>query len=148
MEKDKPNHLVTEEEAKAHYKHMCNAGYDPLLCVHKKQLVAKMDFRNMKNIREPKFLEGKIVDVYDHRDVIINEPRYADLLTMGGVTYAQLDDIIFMNQPDHILPLAGALDQDIAVFWLYPSGCKTLEDLFKKYEAKIKIMFNSKGRGL
>ena len=146
MEKDKPNHPVTEEEAKAHYKHMCNAGYDPLLCVHKKEIVAVLDKRNMKNIYQPQFLEGKIVDKYDFRDIIINEPRYADLLTMGGVTYAQLDDFIMINQPDNILPLAGAIDQQIGVFWLRPSGCRTLGDLYKKYEAKIKILLNS-GQG-
>lgn len=133
-------HVVTKEEAEAHYKHMCNAGYDPLLCVHKTVIKAVMDYRNMKNINQPVFLEGKLVDVFEHRDVIINEPRYVDLLQMGGVLNINLDDVMILPKPDNILPLAGAVDQKIGLFWLYPSGCKTLEDLFKKYEAKIKIL--------
>lgn len=119
---------LTDKQIEDHFNHMCKAGYDPLLC---------MD-------RSFRFIPPEGGMQVRHRtqfvDRIITIERYKDLLKSGGVKDATLlDDIIFLPintiVPEQINPaMIGGI---AAVFWLRPSGCRTLGQMYKKYEKKI-----------
>lgn len=123
---------LTEKEIRDHFKHMCESGYDPLLCY-----TQTFNFINLLNPNAS--LEKRTRT--DFVDRIITEDRYYNLIKDQS---SKLDDIIFIPfssifQSTTQAQISGAA----AIFWLYPSGCRTLKDLFKKYEKKIKGELNS-----
>lgn len=123
---------LTEKEIRDHFKHMCESGYDPLLC-----FTQTFNFINLLNPNAS--LEKRTRT--DFVDRIITEDRYYNLIKDQS---SKLDDIIFIPfssifQATTQAQISGAT----AIFWLYPSGCRTLKDLFKKYEKKIKGELNS-----
>lgn len=118
---------LTEKQIRDHFKHMCESGYDPLLCFT--QTFNFIDFRNPN----AKLTQRTRTDFVDR---IITEDRYYGLIKDQS---SKLDDIIFIPfssifQTTTQAQISGAA----AIFWLYPSGCETLRDLFNKYERKIK----------
>lgn len=118
----------TEEEIRNYYKHMCESGYDPLLCVRK--TARFIDFSN-----PGKFFEKESIKFIDR---IITEDRFVDLIKNGEVD--KLDDIIDVRA-DTVVNLAPyETSAVVKLFWLYPSGCRCLNDLFEKYKAKIRIV--------
>lgn len=118
----------TDEELKTYYKHMCEAGYDPLLCV--KKTARYIDFT------------GKQTFIYKESlkfiDRIITEDRFVDLIKHGEVS--KLDDVIPIRADTVVVLAPYEIDASVKLFWFYPSGCRTLNDLFEKYKAKIKIL--------
>jgi len=118
----------TDEELKAYYKHMSEAGYDPLLCVKKTERY--IDF------------SGKQTFIYKESlkfiDRIITEDRFVDLIKHGEVS--KLDDVIPIRADTVVVLAPYEIDASVKLFWLYPSGCRSLNDLFEKYKAKIKIL--------
>lgn len=129
-ETDKNDQEYLKTKFKEHFQHMCNAGYDPLVCVN----------RNIRYVNNPGRPNQNISlrDQTQYMDVIINEERYVDLLTLGKIKETNLDDIIILPPDLVTIKMGAVIDVSAALFWLYPSGCKTLGDLFKKYEKKIK----------
>lgn len=118
----------TEEEIRNYYKHMCESGYDPLLCVRKTQQFIDFSGKN-------KFFTKDSIKFIDR---IITEDRFVDLIKFGEVD--KLDDIIEIRW-DTVVALAPyETSACVKLFWLYPSGCRNLNGLFEKYKAKIKIM--------
>lgn len=118
----------TEEEIRNYYKHMCESGYDPLLCVRKTQQFIDFSGKN-------KFFTKDSIKFIDR---IITEDRFVDLIKFGEVD--KLDDIIEIRW-DTVVTLAPyETSACVKLFWLYPSGCRNLNGLFEKYKAKIKIM--------
>ena len=118
----------TDEELRAYYKHMCESGYDPLLCV--KKTARYIDF------------SGKETFIYKESlkfiDRIVTEDRFVDLIKNGEVS--KLDDVIPIRA-DTVVNLAPyECEAVVKLFWFYPSGCRCLNDLFEKYKAKIKIL--------
>lgn len=127
---------LTEEKIRAHYKHMCEAGYDPLLCINR-------SFRFITNLAAAQRgarVEFGTRDKTEFVDRVITEDRYVDLLKFGEVTdVAKLDDIIFIPLNSVVPPGNQAcVGGNAAIFWLRPSGCRTLGQLFTKYSKKIK----------
>lgn len=123
---------LTEKEIRDHFKHMCESGYDPLLCY--------TQTFNFINLLKPNASLEKRTRT-DFVDRVITEDRYYNLIKDQS---SKLDDIIFIPfssifQSTTQAQISGA----VAIFWLYPSGCRTLKDLFKKYEKKIKGELNS-----
>ena len=118
----------TDEEINNHFQHMCESGYDPLLCVRKTQQF--IDFSGKE-----KFFTKESIQFIDR---IVTKERYLDLIKNGEVT--KLDDIIDIRW-DTVVNLApyevGAV---VKLFWLYPTGCRNLNGLFEKYKAKIRIV--------
>jgi len=118
----------TDEELKAYYKHMSEAGYDPLLCVKKTERY--IDF------------SGKQTFIYKESlkfiDRIITEDRFVDLIKHGEVS--KLDDVIPIRADTVVVLAPYEIAASVKLFWLYPSGCRTLNDLFERYKAKIKIL--------
>jgi hypothetical protein len=77
-------------------------------------------------------------EIFNFVDLIINEARYVDLLDFSKTKVTDLDDVIFIPSNTVVRPMASMISSTAAVFWLYPSGCRTLGDLYKRYEKKIK----------
>ena len=131
-----------KEEMKNHFKHMCEAGYDPLLCIDRTF--------NFITVESPRIVNGKITEIVliengkmtlrhktEFIDRIITESRYIDLLETSHVKKDKLDDIIFLDINTFITQAPYVVGGTAAIFWLYPSGCKNLEQLFLKYQKKI-----------
>ena len=117
-----------DEELREYYKHMSRAGYDPLLCVKKTERY--IDFSGKE-----RFIYKESIKFIDR---IVTEDRFVDLIKNGEVT--KLDDIIPIRA-DTVVNLAPyECDAVVKLFWFYPTGCRTLNDLFEKYKAKIKIL--------
>jgi hypothetical protein len=118
----------TEEEIRNYYKHMSEAGYDPLLCVRK--TARFVDFS-----KPGEFFERESIKFIDR---IITEDRFVDLIKNGEVD--KFDDIMTIKW-DTVVNLAPfETSAQVKLFWLYPSGCRCLNDLFEKYKAKIRIV--------
>jgi hypothetical protein len=140
------NNTLSEELIRAHYKHKCSTGYDPLLCVH-------LEYWPLKDI---KMIEGRPVPVFDqddlkhyrhqyyHVDQVISEDRYVELIQKTKSSLNDLTDIDKVQVQNVWLPSQNANKEEAGIFWLKPTAkCRTLTDLYKQYEAKIKIMFGS-----
>ena len=124
---------LTNEKIEEHYNHMCKAGYDPLLCMDR---VYSLIIRT----NDSKVPQSQIRHKTQFVDRIITVNRYKDLLKFGKVNdIALLDDIIFI--PIETVIVADdpyMLCGTAAIFWLRPpAGCRTLGEMYKKYEKKI-----------
>lgn len=125
---------LTDEDIKAHFKHQCEAGYDPLLCVNR--LVKWIDLRTMPITGS---FDTKTRQFCCHHDRVIDEARYIELLHRADISKAELDDIIFIPWKKVLYPDPTIINAKAAIFWLHPlQGMRTLTDLYKKYERKIK----------
>lgn len=127
---------LTEQEIRDHFKHMCESGYDPLLCIERTFRIITSDGKH--TFGDPrdgiKYGTRKVNQFIDR---VITEDRYVELIT-NGIERDHLDDIVFID-PHSFLPILGScISATSAIFWLYPNGCRTLSDLYKKYEKKIK----------
>lgn len=128
---------LTEQEIRDHFKHMCESGYDPLLCIER-------TFRVFDTIKHPGQFKAApdglhltTRKVNQFIDRVITADRYVELIT-NGIERDHLDDIIFID-PQSFLPIMGScIGVTSAIFWLYPNGCRTLTDLYNRYEKKIK----------
>lgn len=114
-----------------HFDHMCESGYDPLICINRVHNFVKFG------------PGGKPTDMTmrnqtQFMDRIITKERYIELLMNANTKVTDLDDIIFVPSELVAIKMGSVVGITAAVFWLYPSGCRTLGDLFKKYEKKIK----------
>ncbi len=140
---DNNNELTKELKIRKyheHFKHMCESGYDPLLCVNRKlRIISYYGNRGGMDAQDAK-MSIDIQDMTQFIDRVITEERYASLLEQAETPLNKLDDIISL--PTNLIYATGQLDSVVggsaAIFWLYPSGCQTLGDLYKKYEKKIK----------
>lgn len=126
--------MLSEEEIRNHYRHKCNTGFDPLLCVHLTYygINGKEDIKHHRHI-------------YNFVDRVITEDMYVKLITATGTTsLEELTDVDKLNMSTIGLPSDNADEEEGGIFWLKPpSTCKTLTGLFKVYEAKIKILFGT-----
>lgn len=121
-----------------HYKHMCEAGFDPLICINRKFRVITYSGNRGGHDAHDAVANISERDMTQFIDRVITEERYADILQQAKTPIAKLDEIITIPSGffcNHIDSMIGA---QAAIFWLYPSGCRTLGDLYKKYEKKIK----------
>ena len=138
--------MLTEELIRAHYKHKCETGYDPLLCVH-------LEYWPLKDFKK---IDGQIIPVFDpedmkrirhqyyHIDQIITEDRYVELIQKTNSSLNDLTDVDKIQVQNVWVPSQNANKEEAGIFWLKPtSRCKTLTDMYNVYEAKIKIMFGS-----
>lgn len=141
--------MLTEEEIRKHYQHKCATGYDPLLCVHLTYYPTFLD-RNTKtgqmSIRKDIDAVKKYQHQYTFVDRIITEDKYVELITKTGTkSIGELADVDILDMTAVGIPSNGADEEEAGIFWLKPtSKCKTLQDLFTVYEAKIKILFGTK----
>ena len=141
--------MLTEEEIREHFQHKCNTGFDPLLCVHLVYYPTFID-RNTKTGQMSIRKDIDNVKKYQHRytfvDRVITEDKYVELITKTGTkSIGELTDIDMLNMTELGIPSNGADEEEAGIFWLKPtSKCKTLQDLFTIYEAKIKILFGTK----
>lgn len=124
--------MLTDDEIRNHYRHKCNTGYDPLLCVH------------LTYYRDPNDIKHHIHKYY-HVDHIITEDRYLELIRKTNTSSInELGDMDRMEVNNVWLPEQNAQVEEAAIFWLKPtSKCKTLTDLYNVYVNKIKIMFGT-----
>ena len=138
--------MITEELIHAHYKHKCETGYDPLLCVH-------LEYWPLKDFKK---IDGQMIPVFDpedmkrirhqyyHIDQIITEDRYVELIQKTNSSLNDLTDVDKIQVQNVWVPSRNANKEEAGIFWLKPtSRCKTLTDMYNVYEAKIKIMFGS-----
>lgn len=143
-DKNNPNQLseeikqqfkLTDEDIKAHFKHQCEAGYDPLLCVNR--LVTWIDLRTMPITGS---FDAKTRQFCCHHDRVIDEARYIELIHRADIkTKDKLDDIIYIPWRKVLHADPTIINAKAAIFWLHPlQGMRTLTDLYKKYEKKIK----------
>lgn len=136
----------TDEEIKAHFKHQCEAGMDPILCLRRSWHVMNLMGKELPTtIEQFEKLQKEAVDKHkiEFIDRIITEDRYVELIRYGEVE--KLDDIVILNPYSfHQVLNPAEYDCASAIFWLYPSGCQTLGQLFRKYSAKIKIVLMGK----
>lgn len=139
--------MLTEELIREHYRHKCNTGYDPLLCVH----LTYWPIREFK-----KTPNGMVVPVLDREDIkhhrhqyyhvdqVISEDRYVELIQKTNSSLNDLTDVDKVEVQNVWLPSQNADEEHAGIFWLKPTAkCKTLSDLYEVYEAKIKIMFGA-----
>lgn len=142
-DKNNPNQLseeiiqefkLTDDDIKAHFIHQCEAGFDPLLCVNK--LVNWIDLRRPTLPGGPLPIGTRQICV--HHDRVIDEARYIDLIHRADISKVELDNIIYIPYEKVLEHDPTIINAKAAIFWLYPGGCRTLTDLFKKYEKKIK----------
>lgn len=124
-----------EQKFREHFKHMCEAGYDPLVCVNRLHRFINPIPPGLEHGDVPEFTTKNKTQYMDR---IITENRYVDLLKFGNKSIADLDDIIFIPSELVAVKFGSIIGITAAIFWLYPSGCRTLGDLYKKYEKKIK----------
>lgn len=129
-----------ETKYREHFKHMCESGYDPLLCLNRKTRIISYSGNHGGMDAQSAKMHIDTRDMTQFIDRIITEERYADLLEQAKTPSSKLDDIISI--PLNLVCVAGPTTPYIggsaAIFWLYPSGCRNLGDLYKKYEKKIK----------
>lgn len=116
-----------------HYIHMCTSGFDPLICTSR-----TFNTFNYIPIGDQRQVSFKPKTVYNFIDLVINEERYVDLLKFSDTKVEDLDNIIFIPSNTVIRPMGSMISSTVAIFWLYPSGCHTLGELYRKYEKKIK----------
>lgn len=141
--------MLTEEEIRKHFQHKCNTGFDPLLCVHLVYYPTFID-RNIKTGQMSIRKDIDNVKKYQHQyifvDRVITEDKYVELITKTGTkSIGELTDVDMLNMTELGIPSNGADEEEAGIFWLKPtSKCKTLQDLFTIYEAKIKILFGRK----
>lgn len=141
--------MLTEEEIRKHFQHKCNTGFDPLLCVHLVYYPTFID-RNIKTGQMSIRKDIDNVKKYQHRyifvDRVITEDKYVELITKTGTkSIGELTDVDMLNMTELGISSNGADEEEAGIFWLKPtSKCKTLQDLFTIYEAKIKILFGTK----
>lgn len=137
---------ITEELIRKHYQHKCNTGYDPLLCVHLEFWPLK-DFKKINGQMIPEFDPEDLKHIrhqFYHIDQVITEDRYVGLIQKTESSLEDLTDVDKIQVQKVWLPSQNANKEEAGIFWLKPtSKCKTLSDLYKVYEAKIKIMFGS-----
>ena len=142
--------MLTEELIRAHYKHKCETGYDPLLCVHLVYYPFELVdlgfgapgvvYDRVKHPEDIKNYKHR----YYHVDQVITENRYVELIQKTNSSLNDLTDIDKIQVQNIWVPSQDADKEQAGIFWLKPtSKCKTLSDLYKVYEAKIKIMFGS-----
>lgn len=129
-EENVDSELATEEEIREHFQHMCNAGYDPLLCTN--GLFRYLDLNKFDGSVNS-FTEKTHLTFFDK---VINEEIYNTM--MKGVKSENLSDLILIPYENVVIKGPACLGGRAAVFWLYPSGCKTLQDLFNRNIHKIK----------
>jgi len=138
--------MLTEELIRAHYKHKCETGYDPLLCVHLEYWPLK-DFKKIDGQMIPVFDPEDIKRIrhqYYHIDQIITEDRYVELIQKTNSSLNDLTDVDKIQVQNVWVPSQNANKEEAGIFWLKPtSKCKTLTDMYKVYELKIKILFGS-----
>lgn len=138
--------MLTEELIRTHYKHKCETGYDPLLCVH-------LEYWPLKDFKK---IDGQMIPVFDpedmkrirhqyyHIDQIITEDRYVELIQKTNSSLNDLTDVDKIQVQNVWVPSQNANKEEAGIFWLKPtSKCKTLTDMYNVYEAKIKILFGS-----
>lgn len=138
--------MLTEELIRSHYKHKCETGYDPLLCVH-------LEYWPLKDFKK---IDGQMIPVFDpedmrhtrhqyyHIDQVITEDRYVELIQKTNSSLNDLTDVDKIQVQNVWVPSQNANKEEAGIFWLKPtSRCKTLTDMYNVYEAKIKIMFGS-----
>lgn len=138
--------MITEDLIREHYKHKCATGYDPLLCVHLEYWPFK-EFKAIDGQPIPVFDQDDIKHYrhqYYHIDQVITEDRYVELIQKTDSSLNELTDVDKIQVQKIWLPSQNANKEEAGIFWLKPTAkCKTLMDLYKVYEAKIKIMFGS-----
>jgi hypothetical protein len=141
--------MLTEEEIRKHFQHKCNTGYDPLLCVHLIYYPTFLD-RNTKTGQMSIRKDIDNIKGYNHQyifvDRVITEDKYVELITKTKTnSIGELADVDKLNMTECGIPTNGADEEEAGIFWLKPtSKCKTLQDLFTVYQAKIKILFGTK----
>ena len=127
------------EKYREHYKHMCEAGFDPLLCINRKIRTISYSGNHGGHDAHDAIMQMSERDMTQFIDRVITEERYVDLLEQSETQIDRLDDIITI--PANLICQTRTpyiIGGSAAIFWLYPSGCRTLNDLYKKYEKKIK----------
>ena len=140
---------MSEEEIRKHFQHKCNTGYDPLLCVHLIYYPTFLD-RNTKTGQMSIRKDIDNIKGYNHQyifvDRVITEDKYVELITKTKTnSIGELADVDKLNMTECGIPTNGADEEEAGIFWLKPtSKCKTLQDLFTVYQAKIKILFGTK----
>lgn len=141
--------MLTEEEIRKHFQHKCSTGYDPLLCVHLIYYPTFLD-RNTKTGQMSIRKDIDNIKGYNHQyifvDRVITEDKYVELITKTNTkSIGELADVDKLNMTECGIPTNGADEEEAGIFWLKPtSKCKTLQDLFTVYQAKIKILFGTK----
>lgn len=141
--------MLTEEEIRKHFQHKCDTGFDPLLCVHLIYYPTFID-RNTKTGQMSIRKDIDNIKKYQHQyifvDRIITEDKYVELITKTGTkSIGDLTDVDMLDVSTLGLPTNRADEEEAGIFWLKPTAkCKTLQDLFTVYEAKIKILFGTR----
>lgn len=127
----------TEKKVIEHYNHQCEAGYDPLLCLRRSFRVVHFGKGIvLPSLTNPSGLEIAAEHHTEYVDRVITPDRYWELIKYGEAK--KLDDIVFINPYSfHAVNNPAEFDCMAAVFWLSPTGCETLEDLFKKHQKEI-----------
>lgn len=128
---------LTKKAVLKHFEHQCNAGYDPLLCMRRSfRIVYFGGGIILPSITNPMGMEVAAEHHTEYFDRVITSDRYWELIKHGKVD--KLDDIIFIDPLSvHVVRNPAEFDCKVALFWLSPTGCETLEDLFKKHEKEI-----------
>lgn len=128
---------LTEKEVLKHYEHQSNAGYDPLLCIRRSfRIVHFGSGIVIPTITNPTGLEVAAEHHTEYFDRVITPDRYWELIKYGNVD--KLDNVIFISPKSiHVVKNPAEFDCKVALFWLSPTGCETLEDLFKKHQKEI-----------
>lgn len=135
-----------EKRLRDHYKHMCNTGFDPLICVHLEYWPV-VDYKKIGETVIPIFNQEDIKHyrhIYYHIDQVITEDRYVEAMQKTGSTFTEDSEVDKLEVQNVWVPSQDANKEHAGIFWLKPnSKCRTLDDLYKTYEAKIKILFGS-----
>lgn len=111
--------MLTKEDIEKHFKHMCNAGYDPLLCINNV-------YKLIDDIKFP-IIESKI----DFLDSIIGINMYTGIIERDKTVF-ELSDVIYIDPSNVTLHQPEVIKRKAAIIWLRPDGCKTLKNMFDK----------------
>lgn len=121
-----------------HYKHMCEAGFDPLICINRKFRIISYSGNRGGHDAQDAVMNISERDMTQFIDRVITKERYADILDQAKTPITKLDEIITVPSGFFCNNIDSMIGAQAAIFWLYPTGCRTLGDLYKKYEKKIK----------